>query len=45
MELRDEVKSQFERSHKLAKKFYGAGKIDKARVEYMKCAQFLERLA
>lgn len=45
MELRDEVKSQFERSHRLAKKHYGAGNVAKARVEYMKCAQFLEHLA
>ena len=45
MELRDEVKSQFDRSHRLAKRYYDAGKIAKARVEYMKCAQFLEHLA
>lgn len=45
MELRDEVKSQVDRSHRLAKRYYDAGKIAKARVEYMKCAQFLEHLA
>ncbi len=45
MELRDEVKGQFERSHKLAKKYYDAGDTAKARVEYQKCAQFLKHLA
>ena len=45
MELRDEVKGQFDRSHRLAKKYYDAGNPAKARVEYLKCAQFLEHLA
>jgi transitional endoplasmic reticulum ATPase len=45
MELRDEVKSQFERSHKLAKKYYDSGKTAKARVEYLKCSGFLKHLA
>ena len=45
MELRDEIKSQFDRSHRLAKKYYDTGKTAKARVEYMKCAQLLEHLA
>lgn len=45
MELRDEVRSQFERSHRLAKKYYNAGKIPEARKEYARCAQFMEHLA
>lgn len=45
MELRDEIKSQFRRSHDLAKKYYDEGEIAKARVEYLKCAEFLKRLA
>lgn len=45
MDIWDEVWGQFERSHRLAKKYYDAGKIAKARVEYAKCAQFLEHLA
>ena len=45
MDLRDEVKGQFERSHKLAKKYYDSGDTGKARVEYQKCAQFLKHLA
>ena len=45
MELRDEVKGQFDRSHRLAKQYYDAGNVAKARVEYLKCAQFLKHLA
>ncbi|MDY6864888.1 MAG: ATP-binding protein [Halobacteriota archaeon] len=45
MELRDEIKSQFRRSHELAKRYYDEGEIAKARVEYLKCAEFLKRLA
>ncbi|MFC1926710.1 ATP-binding protein [Chloroflexota bacterium] len=45
MELLDEVKSQFDRSHRLAKRYYNAGQTAKARKEYLKCAQFLEHLA
>jgi transitional endoplasmic reticulum ATPase len=45
MELRSEVKGQFEKSHRLAKKYYDEGKIAKAREEYLKCAQFMEHLA
>lgn len=45
MELRDEVKSQFNKCHRLAKKHYDEGNIAKARAEYQKCAQLLEHLA
>ena len=45
MELRDEVKSQFNKCHQLAKKYYDESNVAKARVEYMKCAQLLEQLA
>jgi len=45
MELRDEVKSQFNKCHRLAKKYYNEGNIAKARVEYLKCAQLLGQLA
>lgn len=45
MELRDEVRSQFNRCHRLAKKHYDEGDIPKARVEYQKCAKLLEHLA
>jgi transitional endoplasmic reticulum ATPase len=45
MELRDEVRSSFKRAHKLAKKYYDEGDLAKARVEYVKCAQFSDRLA
>lgn len=45
MELRDEIRSAFERAHKLAKKYYDEGDSGKARVEYLKCAQFADRLA
>jgi transitional endoplasmic reticulum ATPase len=45
MELRDEVKSQFNKCHRLAKKHYDEGNIAGARVEYLKCAQLLEQLA
>jgi transitional endoplasmic reticulum ATPase len=45
MELRDEVKSQFNKCHRLAKKYYDESNVAKARVEYMKCAQLLEQLA
>ena len=45
MELRDEVKSQFNKCHRLAKKYYDESNVAKARVEYMKCAQLLGQLA
>jgi len=45
MELRDEVKSQFNKCHRLAKKYYDEGNIAKSRVEYLKCAQLMEQLA
>jgi transitional endoplasmic reticulum ATPase len=45
MDLRDEVRSSFKRAHKLAKKYYDEGDVAKARVEYLKCAQFAEHLA
>lgn len=45
MELRDEVRSQFNKCHRLAKKYYDDGNVAKARVEYLKCAQLLEHLA
>ncbi|RZN13573.1 MAG: ATP-binding protein [Methanosarcinales archaeon] len=45
MELRDEIKAQFRRSHELAKRYYNEGDRAKARVEYLKCAEFLKQLA
>ena len=45
MELRDEVRNSFNRAHKLAKKYYDEGDINRARTEYLKCAKFAERLA
>ncbi len=45
MELRDEVKSQFDKAHRLAKKFYDAGDTGRARIEYLKCARFMQQLA
>jgi len=45
MELRDEVRSQSNKCHRLAKKYYDEGNIAKARVEYLKCAQLLEQLS
>ncbi|RLJ03703.1 MAG: hypothetical protein DRP08_03190, partial [Candidatus Aenigmatarchaeota archaeon] len=45
MELRDEIKAQFRRSHELAKRYYDEGDIARARVEYLKCAEFLRQLA
>lgn len=45
MDLIDEVRSSFNRAHGLAKKFYDEGNMAKARVEYLKCAQFAEHLA
>ena len=45
MELRDEVKSRFNRCHRLAKKYYDEGNVARARVEYIKCAQLMEHLA
>ena len=45
MELRDEIKGRFDRCHRLAKKYYDAGKIGPARTEYLNCAQLLEHLA
>jgi len=45
VELRDEVRSQFNKCHRLAKKHYDEGNIARARVEYIKCAQLLEHLA
>ena len=45
MELRDEVRSQFNKCHRLAKKHYDDGNIARARVEYVKCAQLLQHLA
>lgn len=45
MELRDEIKAQFNRCHRLAKKYYDDGQVAKSRVEYLKCGQLLEQLA
>ncbi|CAD6495126.1 MAG: ATP-dependent zinc metalloprotease FtsH [Candidatus Argoarchaeum ethanivorans] len=45
MELRDEIKAQFRRSHELAKRYYNEGDRAKAWVEYLKCAEFLKQLA
>ena len=45
MELKDEVRSSFERSHNLARKYYDCGDLSKARVEYLKCARFAEHLS
>jgi transitional endoplasmic reticulum ATPase len=45
MELRDEVRSQFNQCHRLAKKHYDNGEIAKARTNYLKCSQLLEHLA
>ena len=45
MDLKDEVRSSFRRSHDLARKYYDKGNLSKARVEYLKCAQFTEQLA
>jgi transitional endoplasmic reticulum ATPase len=45
MELKDEVKSSFKRSHDLARKYYDEGNLSKARVEYLKCARFAEHLS
>jgi transitional endoplasmic reticulum ATPase len=44
MELKDEVRSSFKRSHDLARKYYDCGDLSKARVEYLKCARFAEHL-
>ena len=38
MDLRDEVKSRLEKTHQLAKKYYDAGDIARAKVEYSKCS-------
>ena len=45
MELRDEVKSQFDKCHRLAKKYYDKGDVARAKVEYLKCGRLLEHLA
>ena len=45
MELKDEVRSSFKRSHDLARKYYNEGNLSKARVEYLKCARFAEHLS
>jgi transitional endoplasmic reticulum ATPase len=45
MDLRDEVKGQVEKAHKLARKYYDEGNLARASVEYLKCAQFLKHLA
>ncbi len=45
MELRDEVRDRFKRSHRLAKRYYDEGSTAKAKVEYLKCAQFMVHLA
>ena len=45
MELRDEIKSRFNKCHKLAKKYYDESNIASARVEYLKCAQLMGHLA
>ncbi|MGB5925589.1 MAG: ATP-binding protein [Dehalococcoidia bacterium] len=45
MELRDAVNSQFQKCHRLAKKYYDQGDAARARVEYLKCGQLLEQLA
>jgi transitional endoplasmic reticulum ATPase len=45
MELKDEVRSSFKRSHDLARKYYDEGNLSKARVEYLKCARFAEHLS
>ena len=45
MEIMDEVRSQYNRCHRLAKKHYDEGKIAEARAEYLKCAELLKHLA
>ncbi|RLG28838.1 hypothetical protein DRO03_08820 [Methanosarcinales archaeon] len=45
MELKDEVRSSFKRSHNLARKYYDCGDLSKARMEYLKCARFAEHLS
>lgn len=45
MELRDEVRSLLERSHKQARRSYDEGDIPRARAEYLKCAVLSEKLA
>ena len=45
MELRDEVRSQFRKCQRLAKKSYDEGNIARARAEYLKCGQLMEQLA
>jgi transitional endoplasmic reticulum ATPase len=45
MELKDEVRSSFKRSHDLARKYYDEGNLSKARVEYLTCARFAEHLS
>ena len=45
MELKDEIRSRFEKSHRLARRYYDEGKVGKARVEYLNCSQLLEHLA
>ena len=45
MELKDELRSQFNRCHRLAKKHYNDGHIANARVEYLKCVELLKHLA
>jgi len=44
MDLRDEVRSRFNKCHKLARKYYDEGNVAKARVEYVKCARLMEQL-
>lgn len=45
MELKDEVRSSFQRAHRLARKYYDEGDVAKARAEYLKCAHFADHLA
>lgn len=45
MDLRDEVKSRLEKTHQLAKKYYDAGDIARARAEYSKCSGLSQQLA
>jgi len=45
VELKDEIRSQFRRCHRLAKKSYDKGDTARAVVEYLNCAQLLEHLS
>jgi hypothetical protein len=45
MDLRDEVKSRMEQTHRLAQKYYDSGDIARARVEYIRCAGLAQQMS